>query len=78
MLSAAQVFLFANEPNGDATNAIDDVYGLAVEFLYELLCSQIQREFRPAQAHGITELVFSPARLLVLHLIELVCARVLW
>ena len=34
--SAAQVFWFANEPNGDATKAIDDVFGLAVHFLYEL------------------------------------------
>ena len=31
--------------------------------------------FRLAQAHGITGLVFSPARLL--HLIELVCVRAL-
>ena len=42
VLSAAQVFSYANEPNGDATKAIDDVFGLAVEFLYELLCWQIK------------------------------------
>ena len=34
-----------------------------------------KREFRLAQAHGITELVFSPAWLL--HLIELVRVRAL-
>ena len=36
--SAAQVFPYANEPNRDATKAIDDVFGLAVQFLYELHC----------------------------------------
>ena len=41
-LSAPKVFSYANEPNGDATKAIDDVFGLAVEFLYELLCWQIK------------------------------------
>ena len=41
VLSAAQVFSYANEPNGDATKAIDDVLGLAVQFFYELLCWQI-------------------------------------
>ena len=34
--SAAQAFSYANEPNGDATKVIDDVFGLAVHFLYEL------------------------------------------
>ena len=34
--SAAQVFSYANEPNDDATKAIDDVFKLAVQFLYEL------------------------------------------
>ena len=42
VLSAAQVFSYANEPNGDATKAIDDVFGLAVQFLYELHCWQIK------------------------------------
>ena len=59
--SAAQVFSYANEPNGDATKAIDDVFGLAVQFLYELHFWQ-QSELRLlAQANGITGLVFSPA-----------------
>ena len=40
--SAAKVFSYENEPNRDATKAIDDVFGLAVEFLYELLCWQIK------------------------------------
>ena len=40
VLSAAKVFSYANEPNGDETKAIDGVFGLAVEFLYELLCWQ--------------------------------------
>ena len=34
--SAAQIFSYANEPNGDATNAVDGVFGLTVQFLYEL------------------------------------------
>ena len=42
VLSAAQVFSYVNEPKRDATKAIDDVYGLAFEFLYELLCWQIK------------------------------------
>ena len=42
VLSAAKVFSYANEPNGDATKAIDDVFGLAVQFLYELLFWQIK------------------------------------
>ena len=42
VLSAAQVFSYANEPKGDATKAIDNVFGLAVQFLYELLCRQIK------------------------------------
>ena len=42
VLSAAQDFSYANEPNGDATKAIDDVFGLAVQFLYQLLCWQIK------------------------------------
>ena len=33
-------YKIANEPNGDATKAMDDVFGLAVEFLYELHCWQ--------------------------------------
>ena len=33
---AAQIFSYANEPNGDATKAIGDVFGLAVQFLHEL------------------------------------------
>ena len=44
VLFAAQVFSYANELNGDPTNAtvyIDDVFGLAVQFLYELFCRQI-------------------------------------
>ena len=41
VLSAAQVFSYANEPNGDATKAIDDVLVLAVQFFYELLCEHI-------------------------------------
>ena len=59
--SAAQGFSYANELNGDATKAIDDVFGLVVQFLYELHFWQ-QRELRLlAQTHGITGLVFSPA-----------------
>ena len=42
VLSAAQVFSCANKPNGDAIKAIDDVLGLAVQFLFELLCWQIK------------------------------------
>ena len=42
VLSAAKVFSYGNEPNGDATKAIDDVFGLAVQFFYELLCWQIK------------------------------------
>ena len=42
VLSAARGFSYANEPNGDATKAIDDVFALAVLFLYELLCWQIK------------------------------------
>ena len=34
---AAQVFSYANEPNGDATKAIDDVFGLVVRFCMKLL-----------------------------------------
>ena len=59
--SAAQVFSYANEPNGDATKAIDDVFEVVVQFLYELHFWQ-QSDLRLlAQAHGITGLVFSPA-----------------
>ena len=59
--SAAQVFSYANERNGDATKAIDDVFGLAVHFLYELHFWQ-QSELRLlAQTRRITGLVFSPA-----------------
>ena len=58
---AAQVFSYAKEPNGDATKVIDDVFGLLVQFLYELHFWQ-QSELRLlAQAHGITGLVFSLA-----------------
>ena len=42
VLSAAHVFSYANEPSGDATKAVDDIFGLAVQFLYELLCRQIK------------------------------------
>ena len=40
--SAAKVFSYANELNRDATKAIDDVFGHAIQFLYELLCRQIR------------------------------------
>ena len=54
--SAAQVFSYANAPKGDATKAIDDVFGLVVQFLYELQFWQ-QSELRLlAQANCITEL----------------------
>ena len=59
--SAAQVFFYANESNGDATTAVDDVFKLVVEFLYELHFWQ-QSELRLlAQAHGMKGLAFSPA-----------------
>ena len=59
--SAAQVFSYANEPNGDATKAIDDVFGLVAQFLHELLFWQQSKLRLLAQAHGMTGLVFSPA-----------------
>ena len=46
VMSAAKAFSYANEPNGGATKGIDDVFELAVEFLYELLvCWQITENF---------------------------------
>ena len=40
--SAVQIFSYANEPNGDATKAIDDIFGVAIQFLDKLRCWQKQ------------------------------------
>ena len=52
--SAAQDFAYANEPKGDATKAIDDVFGLAFNFCISCTFGRTKRIETTSSSHNGT------------------------